>query len=593
MVDFLSKLHEANLYSSNLHNQFTTAFHQANHEFDEITSTYQLNHNTLHLQLQRSVDEWNALNNERNGKTQQFNEVKHCVESYTDEFLSLQSQLSNCSLDLDNLKKKTQRRFELEKSKKNSVFPFLTPNNPAESSGINLSAGTINSIFTHLGVRDISSSTAACKAWAEAINKSKLWLNVLKRVQITQKKLQTQQKTDRNAKATPRKTISRPTSSQQPSNPSNHLSPAATSSPVTPTTPNSASAVSPGVVRPDSALAGTPAANLANAAASAFSATASILKKFGVKTGNSSAESEKLAHQIHINTDESIFNSSHILENTNPANSSQSSANSSAQEENSQEEFDAECPPHLHYSLSIEIPSRDVYTITVGSVLTKNSRSCMELLDSVAKKARGEVNSVSPGVSTDKSQRAVVILSCSIHPRGLENELMFCQQLTALHNSLNSTKFSNNKAVSTLESEEQQKKQLISAISSAKNDLAAVSSELHNVEQQNESDKMTKSFLLENLATIKQQLSEEQSQTASLGEKLTQHIQSKHELLKSKQSEAAGLESQLSQLKQQKSLLSKEAKTLQGQLAGLNQEKEAMKQQYQQLLSTIQSLKAV
>ena len=226
--------------------------------------------------------------------------------------------------------------------------------------------------------------------------------------------------------------------------------------------------------------------------------------------------------------------------------------------------------------------AKDTYSVTVESKLVKTVYGCASMQDSLHPKRSDSLAS---------PKRSITIVICQLNTKGMDAELLFSQSVCDLHAMQNVAKADIQRLSAQIDSDEQIKATYSRQIKRAAAALEAVTSELEMLNQQNMSDDATKQLLIDNEGELEQQCIDEEDQTLQLEETLEKVRISKENELLNTESEQQRIDHTYNELRQIKSMLTKEAKSLKNELELATAERNRRRATYEHMMNALQQLK--
>lgn len=262
---------------------------------------------------------------------------------------------------------------------------------------------------------------------------------------------------------------------------------------------------------------------------------------------------------------------------------------------------DVPCPSHYHYQLTIEMPSKDIYTISVEGRTAKSLYQCASMMESLDGSQKTRPTKKTSGHS---------IICCTLNPRITQPntntntnstatiidhtaDIEFCQTILEMNFSQNVAKTDIARILTQIDQTQSTYKQLNTALLSATHSHTILEHEVELWSQQQMSDELTQQFLRENVQTLESQYREEVAQTEQLSTMMTTNYDNKTKELIRIQERNTEIDREYERLKEEKRELTNEAKRLTVEVAELQRMKEARKEEYLQMIELIQKLKKI
>jgi hypothetical protein len=274
--------------------------------------------------------------------------------------------------------------------------------------------------------------------------------------------------------------------------------------------------------------------------------------------------------------------------------------------------FSSDFPPpsHLHYSLSIDLPSRDTYAVTVDARIARSHPADPSLCITDF-----------PHESERKPQQGLCMHLCSLHARGsgvapgvgrgasssgaagasgvgpseavasMQEELDFVTQVLALQANLVQARREKARSVAQMELDEGVKRSLTAEIAAVGQRIHAIEHDLDRLRQQNASDVLTRTFLEQHRARVQRELQETRERGKAAADeravRAAQAEQARADAISTRLAHTAAYAT----LRAQKKTLTKEVKSLQAQLEQEREAKQRVRDEYEQLVATLNKLK--
>lgn len=232
---------------------------------------------------------------------------------------------------------------------------------------------------------------------------------------------------------------------------------------------------------------------------------------------------------------------------------------------------------HWHYLLTIAVPQPDDYLITVAAQESKQV-TCSE-------------NKNKPNVTTNKERRSITIEVCEhATMKNLQMELKFCVSTIRQHSMLTNYKLDFARLQSLQDESAGMKELLQSEIADTKQQSVALEEKLHYIRQQTQSDEITGKFLNEELLEINEKLSVAQARTRTLLAGKDEELALKRQALSDLENERKTRESELTQLRKLRVMLTTEAKQTRSEVAAASERHDEMKTYYERLTTSLRAL---
>ena len=478
---------------------------------------------------------------------------------------------------------------------------------PNGSSRVRLPVNVFEHIFLYLGVIDLQRSSCVCRDWRNGLigmNQSKTWRKLMQRVMAVEERLRVEreakekemeqhQQSERTATIAKTNRIDDSTSLS--SSPSVAYSPSITTLP----------SVSPSSLPMSSSfhLSSSPPSTSLRPVANGSSRSPSLSVSSTPSTSRGLLGGMLKRIRGSVSTPATAPHTSSATDSTTAANPSSQSFTSPTPSPPSTKTYH---PMHLHYSLTIEIVSRES---TVLHVVTRMAESSLD----------GRWCGEDSGPESEKGNNSVTLHLCPLrlnhqasksgHVPSTQDDLEFCQQLVAIQANLTQVKIERGKILAQIDGDEGLKKEYTNMNAQLTDHLHQFDLELDRLHQQRSSDMMTHKFLSEQLLELQSNLENERRRSKEVEVECKNKLEAaRRELTQTatptptptqtpsqtqSQSQPASDDSKQQQelyhqLKSQKRQLTKEVKTIQLELEEARRAHEEARLEYESLLHQIQ-----